>query len=83
MEMERWQIENSETSEISEILFQVFLFPCFRFCPTAKIENWDLKISEKNSRDFRISGLANVKTRDLHHKLKARVASWIAEQLRT
>ena len=75
MKMERWQIENSETSEILEILFQVFLFPCFRFCATAKIENWDLKISEKNSRGFRISGLANVKTRDHHHKLKAQVAS--------
>ena len=75
MKMERWQIENSETSEILEILFQVFLFPCFQFCATAKIENWDLKISEKNSRGFRISGLANVETRDHHHKLKAQVAS--------
>ena len=36
--MKKWQIENSETSEISEILFRVFLFPSFRFCPIAKIE---------------------------------------------
>ena len=53
---EKWQIENSETSEISEIseiLFRVFLFPSFRFCPIAKIENSDLKISEKNFRVFR------------------------------
>ena len=50
--MKKWQIENSEISEISEILFRVFLFPSFRFCPTAKIENSDLKISEKNFRDF-------------------------------
>ena len=57
--MKKWQIENSEKSKISEIseisekLFQVFLFPSFRFCPTAKIENSDLKILEKNFRDFR------------------------------
>ena len=51
--MKKWQIENSEKSEISEIsekLLRVFLFPSFRFCPTAKIENriwnsWE-KISE-------------------------------------
>ena len=54
--MKKWQIENSETleiSEISEILFRVFLFPIFGFCPRAKIENSDLKISEKNFQDFR------------------------------
>ena len=39
-------------------LFQVSLFPSFRFCPTAKIENSDLKISGKNSRYFRVFGLA-------------------------
>ena len=53
--MKKWQIENSETSEISEILdllFRVILFPSFRFCPTAKIENSDLKISKKNFRVF-------------------------------
>ena len=53
--MEKWQIENSETSEISEILdllFRVILFPSFRFCPTAKIENSDLKISGKNCPSF-------------------------------
>ena len=47
--MKKWQIENSETSEISEILFRVFLFPSVWFCPTAKIENLDLKISKKIS----------------------------------
>ena len=58
--MKEWQIENSETSEISKILetlFQIFLFPSFQFCPIAKIENSDLKISEKNFRvfqDFRV-----------------------------
>ena len=54
--MKKWQIENTETSEISEIseiLFRVFSFPSFRFCPTAKIENSDLKISDKNFRVFR------------------------------
>ena len=50
--MKKWQIENSEKSEISEKLSQVFVFPSFRFCPTAKIENSDLKISEKNFLDF-------------------------------
>ena len=50
--MKKWQIENSETSEISEILFRVFLFPSFRFCPTAKIENSDLKISGENCPSF-------------------------------
>ena len=44
--MKKWQIENSE---ISEILFLVFFIPSFRFCPIAKIENSDLKISEKTS----------------------------------
>ena len=62
------QMENSETSEISEIseiLFRTFLFPIFRFCPRAKIENSDLKTSEKNFRDFwdfrgfRVFDLAN------------------------
>ena len=53
--MIKWHIENSETSEI---LFRVFLFPSFRFCPTAKIENLDLKISEKNFRGFRVFDLA-------------------------
>ena len=54
--IKKWQIENSETLEISEILeilFRFFLFPSFWFCPSAKIENLDLKISEKNFRDFR------------------------------
>ena len=51
--MKKWQIENSKKSEILEKLFRVFLFPSFRFCPTAKIENSDLKISEKNIPDFR------------------------------
>ena len=55
-EIKKWQIENSEKSEISEIsekLFWVFFFPSFWFCPTAKIENSDLKVSEKKFRDFR------------------------------
>ena len=50
--MKKQQIENSKKSEISEKLFRVFLFPSFRFCPVAKIENSDLKISEKNFRVF-------------------------------
>ena len=52
--MKKWQIENWE---ISEILFRVFLFPSFRFCPRVKIENSDLKISEKFFRDFRSFGV--------------------------
>ena len=56
----KWQIENSEKSEISEKLFRVFLFPSFRFCPTAKIEKSDLKILEKNFRDFRVFDLAEL-----------------------
>ena len=53
--MKNWQIENLQKSEISEIsgkLFRDFLFPSFWFSPTAKIENSDLKILEKNFRDF-------------------------------
>ena len=53
--MKKWQIEISEKSEISEIwekLFRLFLFPSFRFCPTAKIENSDWKFLEKYFRDF-------------------------------
>ena len=53
--MKKWQIENLETSEI---LFRVFLFPSFRFCTIAKIENSDLKISGKNFRVFRVFDLA-------------------------
>ena len=45
--MKKRQIENLKELEISEMLFRVFLFLSFRFCPTAKIENSDLKISEK------------------------------------
>ena len=48
--MKKWQIENLETSEISEvseILFRVFLFPSFRFCPIAKIKNSDLRVGKK------------------------------------
>ena len=48
--MKKWQIE---TAEFSEILYRVFLFLSFRFCPRVKIENSDLKISEKSFRDFR------------------------------
>ena len=61
--MKKWQIENSETSkisEISEIVFRVFLFPSFRFCPIAKIENSDLKISEKNFRVLRVFDPARI-----------------------
>ena len=53
--MKKLQIEKSKTSEISEIseiLFRIFLFPSIQFCPTAKIKNSDLKISEKNFLDF-------------------------------
>ena len=53
--MKKWQIENSE---ISEKLFRVFLFPSFRFCPTAKIENSDLKFLEKNFRGFLVFDMA-------------------------
>ena len=59
--MKKRQMENSETSkisEISEILFRVFLFPSFRFPSTAKIKNSDLKISEKIFRGFRVFELA-------------------------
>ena len=47
--VKKWQTENWEKLEISEIsekLLRVFLFPSFQFCPTAKLENSDLKISE-------------------------------------
>ena len=50
--IKKWQIENSEKSEISEKLFWVFFFPRFWFCPTVNIENSDLKVSEKKFRDF-------------------------------
>ena len=49
--MKKWQMENSETSkisEISEILFRVFLFPSFRVFPTAKIENPGIRKLGKN-----------------------------------
>ena len=56
MKNEKWQIENSKKSEILEIsekLLQIFLFPSFRFCRKAKIENSDLKFLEKKFRVFR------------------------------
>ena len=55
--MKKRQIENLKELEISEMLFRVFLFLSFRFCPTAKIENSDLKISEKNFRVFDLTVL--------------------------
>ena len=48
--MKKWQIKNSEKLEILEIsekLFRVFFFLSFRFFPTAKLKNLDLKISKK------------------------------------
>ena len=51
--MKKWQIKNSEISKISEILSRVFLFLSFRFWLQGQIENSDLKILEKNFRDFR------------------------------
>ena len=52
--MKKEQIENSKKSEISEKLFQVFLFPSIRFCPTAKIENSNLEKKFRDFRDFRV-----------------------------
>ena len=37
--IKKWQIENSEMSEILEILFRAFSFPRFQFFPKSKIEN--------------------------------------------
>ena len=80
LENEKWQTENSETSEISEIseiLFRVFLFPSFRFCPIAKTENSDLKISEKNFLffwDFRVFRVFDLTHWDV-------LWSWIYEQM--
>ena len=44
--MKKWQIENSEFSEISEtseILFQVFFFPGFRFLPYSQNQKLGFK----------------------------------------
>ena len=54
--MKKWQIYNSEKSEIWEILEK--LFRVFDFAHTAKIENSDLKNLEKKFRDFRVFDLA-------------------------
>ena len=54
--MKKWQIENLETleiSEISEILFRVSLFPSFQFCPTAKSKKLGFKNLGNKFRDFR------------------------------
>ena len=48
--MKKWQIENSE---ISEILFQAFSSPSFWSCSIAKIENLEYKSLEKSFREFR------------------------------
>ena len=52
--IKKWQIENSEMSEILEILFRAFSFPRFRFFPKAKIENSDSKNSVKKQRHWNI-----------------------------
>ena len=57
---DKWKSGKSEISEISEVLFRVFLFPSFQFCPIAKIENLDLKISGKNFRVFQVFDLAKL-----------------------
>ena len=57
--MKKRQIENLKELEISEMLFRVFLFLSFRFCHTAKIENSDLKISEKT---YEISEVSDFST---------------------
>ena len=52
--MKKCQMENSEIiwKNYLEKLFQVFFFLSFQFSPTAKIENLDLKITEKSFWDF-------------------------------
>ena len=48
--MKKCQMENSEIiwKNYLEKLFQVFFFLSFQLSPTAKIENLDLKITEKS-----------------------------------
>ena len=55
--MKNWQIENSEISKISEIriLFEVYSFPSFQFCPKPKNQKSRFKNSEKISEIFKIS----------------------------
>ena len=70
--MEQWQNENQEKSEklgISEKLFRVFLFPSFPFCPTAKIENQDLKPQKKMSEISEISEVSEFSTWPSNKKL--------------
>ena len=54
--MKKWLIENSEKSEIlkiSEKLFPSFLISKFSVLPYSQNGKSDLKILEKNFRDFR------------------------------
>ena len=46
------QVENSETSEILEIFFRLFLFRLFDFGLTLKIENSEEENSENKFRRF-------------------------------
>ena len=57
--MKKWQIE---TAEFSEILYRVFLFLSFRFCPRVKIENSDLKTRKKVSEISEISEVSEFST---------------------
>ena len=49
---------NRKLGKVGNLVNLGKVIPSFRFCPTAKIENSDLKILEKNFRGFRVFDLA-------------------------
>ena len=50
---ENEKVANLKLEKVGNLRNLGKIIPSFRFCPTAKIENSDLKISEKIFRDFR------------------------------
>ena len=50
---ENEKVENRKLGNLENFGNLGNIIPSFQFCPTAKIENSDLKISEENLRDFR------------------------------
>ena len=55
--MKKKKVANSKVGNLGNLFS---FFPSFQFCPTAKIENSDLKISEKDFGDFRDFGVFRV-----------------------
>ena len=57
---ENEKVANRKLGKIGNLGNLGKVIPSFRFCPRGKIENSDLKILEKNFRDFQVFDLAEL-----------------------